>query len=268
MDKDLIYDFGMHVGEDTDFYLKKGFRVVAVEGLPALCEVAEKRFLAAVRSGQLTIVNSAVVAQAGPVSFFVNPHSVWGTVNREWADRNARLGSASTTEITVPGVLASDLLDEHGTPYYMKIDIEGSDRLCLEALRNRKDRPEHVSIESDKVSWAGLLAEFDLFQEFGYRRFKVVWQSAVPKQALPSPALEGRDVQHSFPVGSSGAFGEEAPGPWMTRDQALARYRQIFLQYRLFGDDIASRRSASALLGRAVRHIFGIPGWYDTHASF
>ena len=28
---DLIYDVGMHRGEDTAFYLRKGFRVVAVE---------------------------------------------------------------------------------------------------------------------------------------------------------------------------------------------------------------------------------------------
>ena len=28
----LIYDVGLHHGQDTDFYLKKGFDVVAFEG--------------------------------------------------------------------------------------------------------------------------------------------------------------------------------------------------------------------------------------------
>jgi hypothetical protein len=32
---DLIFDVGFHRGEDTDFYLKKGFRVVAVEATGA-----------------------------------------------------------------------------------------------------------------------------------------------------------------------------------------------------------------------------------------
>jgi 16S rRNA A1518/A1519 N6-dimethyltransferase RsmA/KsgA/DIM1 with predicted DNA glycosylase/AP lyase activity len=32
--KDLIYDVGMHHGEDTEFYLRKGFRVVAFEADP------------------------------------------------------------------------------------------------------------------------------------------------------------------------------------------------------------------------------------------
>ena len=32
---DLIFDIGMHIGQDTEVYLKKGFRVVAVEALLA-----------------------------------------------------------------------------------------------------------------------------------------------------------------------------------------------------------------------------------------
>lgn len=30
---DIIYDVGLHVGQDTDFYLKKGFKVIAFETL-------------------------------------------------------------------------------------------------------------------------------------------------------------------------------------------------------------------------------------------
>ena len=34
--KNLIFDIGMHIGQDTEFYLKKGFCVVAVEANPKL----------------------------------------------------------------------------------------------------------------------------------------------------------------------------------------------------------------------------------------
>jgi 16S rRNA A1518/A1519 N6-dimethyltransferase RsmA/KsgA/DIM1 with predicted DNA glycosylase/AP lyase activity len=40
----LIYDVGAHQGEDTDFYLKKGFAVVAIEAVPEFCKSLEKRF--------------------------------------------------------------------------------------------------------------------------------------------------------------------------------------------------------------------------------
>lgn len=34
--RDLIFDIGANNGDDTAFYLKKGFRVVAIEADPAL----------------------------------------------------------------------------------------------------------------------------------------------------------------------------------------------------------------------------------------
>jgi hypothetical protein len=44
----LIYDLGMNNGDDTDYYLKRGFEVVAVEANPALCQVARDRFAEAI----------------------------------------------------------------------------------------------------------------------------------------------------------------------------------------------------------------------------
>jgi hypothetical protein len=33
---DLIFDIGAHRGEDTEYYLRRGFRVVAVECEPSI----------------------------------------------------------------------------------------------------------------------------------------------------------------------------------------------------------------------------------------
>ncbi|HLI20041.1 MAG TPA: hypothetical protein VKV32_02915 [Stellaceae bacterium] len=69
---DLIFDFGMHFCEDTEFYLKKGFRVVAVEANPAACRDAERRNAQAIASGQLTVVNRAISRSNEPLRFYVN----------------------------------------------------------------------------------------------------------------------------------------------------------------------------------------------------
>ena len=42
--KNLIFDIGMHVGQDTEFYLKKGFNVVAVEANPKLVKENTEKF--------------------------------------------------------------------------------------------------------------------------------------------------------------------------------------------------------------------------------
>jgi len=81
------------------------------------------------------------------------------------------------------------------------------------------------------------------------RRFKVVGQHKVPRQRAPNPAREGHYVPWSFRLGSSGLFGAEAPGRWLSRREALAKYRLIFVRYRLYGDTgLLPRRGAAAAL--------------------
>lgn len=261
---DLVYDLGLHEGQDTEFYLAKGFRVVAVDANDRLCAQARERFAGFVESGQLTVVNQAIAREPGEVTFYDNENSVWGTIDADWAARNDRGGARSTTR-TVTATTMAAVLAEHGVPHYLKIDIEGMDMVALEGLRGVPVPPTYVSLESDKVSFRQLRREFEVLGELGYHRFKVVSQRDVPKQRLPYPAREGRFVEHEFVAGSSGAFGEEAPGRWLTEAQAIERYRPAFLQYALTGDEPFVRSRALRLLLRVA----GLrTNWYDTHARF
>jgi FkbM family methyltransferase len=271
MKQDLIFDVGLHKGEDTAFYLKKGFRVVGIEANPTLYENARKRFAGQIKSGRLTLINIAVAERDAPITLYVNTAlTEWATTSSEWARRNERLG-ANSIPVVVRGRRFEHVLEEHGVPYYLKVDIEGADILCLEALRHFKQRPKYVSVESTKTSWQELLREFDLFREFGYHRFKVVNQFRVGDQSLPREPREGRYCQYVFPYGSSGAFGEEAPGGWLTERQALRLYKFIFLRYKLFGDDAFIRRIdlRGPVIWRLAPLLALLPKnvWYDTHAS-
>src|SRR5262245_10543636 len=182
MRSDLIYDVGAHKGEDAEFYLLKGFRVVAIEAVPALCDDIRVRLRPYLESGQLTLINAAIAERAGPIPFFINRRiSVYGTISENWARRN-ELFDAPSDKATVDGIRFSDVLAEHGVPYYLKIDIEGSDVLCLHALKSFPSRPKFVSIESATVCWADAIEEFSVLGELGYSRFKLVQQRDVPKQ--------------------------------------------------------------------------------------
>ena len=265
MEESLIFDVGMHRGEDTDFYLSKGFRVVAVEAAPALCAEVSSRLSKNVESGQLVIENVAIADSSGPISFYLNPNSVWNTTQSNWAERNRKLGSPSAESITVAGVEFGELVAKYGIPYYLKIDIEGADMLCLEALAKLGEVPRYVSIESNKTSWSELKHEFAVLRSLGYRRFKVINQLRVHRQRLPKPAAEGSYVEHRFPRGASGSFGEETPGRWLSEREAMRKYRFIFLRYRLVGD--AGILSRITLIRLGAQLILGRPGWFDTHAT-
>ncbi len=50
-------------------------------------------------------------------------------------------------------------LRKFGAPYYLKIDIEGCDTVCVRSLAEFKERPDYVSIESDKFTLAKVRSE-------------------------------------------------------------------------------------------------------------
>lgn len=77
----LIYDVGLCDGSDTEFYLAKGYRVVAVEANPALVKSAKERFAWHIAAGWLTVVETAIGPATGRVAFdvhFSNPH--WSSI--------------------------------------------------------------------------------------------------------------------------------------------------------------------------------------------
>lgn len=279
---DLIYDVGMHLGEDADFYLRKGFRVVGFEADPRHVQLCRDRFTEAIAHGRLTLVEGAIVAASAlaagqqRVAFYRNETlSVWGTVNVEWADRNARQGATSSL-IEVAAVDFAAELEAHGIPHYLKIDIEGSDLVCLEALRRFEARPYYVSLESSKTSYASIRQEIELLSELGYDGFLAVEQSELPTmQSPPFPPREGGYDARQFERGSSGLFGAELGGTWKSKREILKLYRAIRLGYLLVGDEgILSRwtfRGSSRLQSWARNLVHrltraAVPGWYDTHA--
>jgi FkbM family methyltransferase len=273
---DLVYDVGMHKGEDADYYLKKGFRVIGFEANPDLVEHCRSRFSDEIENGKLIVVDGAITdlpsgeTEGKKVKFYRNRNStIWGTVADDWALRNELLGTSNEI-IEVPVVDFSRCLKKYGIPHYLKIDIEGMDTVCLHALKHCDQRPDYVSIESDKVSFERLLEEFDLFTRLGYTSFKAVQQNRVSHQKEPHPSKEGCYIGYRFQGGSSGLFGEDLPGEWKDFDGILKEYRFIFLQYRLFGD---YGKLSEYFVGKVIRRILSIirrrqiPGWYDTHAK-
>jgi FkbM family methyltransferase len=268
--EDLVFDVGLHRGEDSAYYLRKGFRVVAFEANPSLIREARTRFADELVSGQMLIVEGAVDDQAREtVRFFVHPQqSVWGTTSEAWAIRNA--GGTRCVAVEVATVEFAQAIREFGVPYYMKIDIEGADRICLESLRQFRNRPRYMSIESEKADWQALEAEFDVLESLGYRRFAVCQQSGMSKRELDTRTRSGERFHHRFEEGSSGPFGEDIAEMWTDRAAAMRRYTSIFRRYRMFGDHSVFGRSRR---GRVLRRALSVglqrpmPGWYDTHAS-
>jgi FkbM family methyltransferase len=272
MDKKIIFDVGLHKGEDTEYYLTRGFRVVAIEADPDLVSFCKTKFKKFIDAGTLEIIHGAVVEDDSKqsIKFYKNNKvSVWGTVVKSWADRNAMLG-ADSVEIEVPVVHFKELFSQYGCPYYLKIDIEGMDLVCLKKLFYVNFRPKYVSIESQKINFSSLLDEFAVFLSLGYIKFFIQQQSDISSSLVPPNSTEGKYIDYKFPSGSTGMFGSDLGPNWLSKDEALLKYEDIFKDYLYYGDHSLLRNLP---LGKYLLHALSkvarrpLPGWYDTHAS-
>lgn len=263
----------MHVGHDTQFYLAKGFNVVAVEANPDLVKEAETRFAREIDDGRLRIFGVAIAERRGTVQLAVGDESGLSSLSPAEVQR-AEAHGRQFHYVDVPAVPFEDVLHEVGIPYYLKVDIQGFDILCVRALHGFDERPAYVSIESSIVSAEPRLGFDEIFGELaelwtlGYRRFKYVNQMRF--QQLPNLALEGRSfVQPVAGVEASGSFGKETPGTWETVERAILRGWALRLQQELGGHRGRWADLPPGLLYRGFRsRVLKRPtGFFDLHAQ-
>src|SRR5215831_3649111 len=169
-DPGLIYDVGMNNGDDTAYYLRRGFRVVAIEANPALVATACERFRREIEAGELTILNVGVAAADGELPFWV---CLTDSRLSSFDRRNASLDDRQPVEeIRVPCRTFRSILDEFGVPFYLKVDIQGNDSLCVEAL-TPEAVPKFLSIEF--ALWNDPLVKQLCARSFN--RFKIISQT-------------------------------------------------------------------------------------------
>jgi FkbM family methyltransferase len=301
---DLIYDVGMHNGDDSDYYLRQGFRVVAIEANPILSAAAEVRFAKEIESRRLTLVNAGVSDKAGIQPFWVNKTK---TALSSFDEEMASKFGGEVEAVSIQCVPFSEILSQYGVPYFLKIDIEGADHECLDAL-SRDDLPQYVSAEAHSM--------YPLCQlrVLGYQEFKCIPQRFHnnPKSGLNGAAIRsrlfseylgavksdlrgrvekintlkrlwgavhqmrkrkrksanvgtgngvghetvvhasqveghGQSMNETFPVGSSGPFGEASFGPWRSFDEVAYDWLHLKIGF----PELSSLRSG---------------GWFDFHA--
>ncbi|MBN1512364.1 MAG: FkbM family methyltransferase [Phycisphaerae bacterium] len=262
MHADLIHDVGMNNGDDTAYYLFKGYRVVAIEANPVLADAARRRFADAIADGRLTLLHCGIGPQPGSATFWVcDENSAWSSFDPKAACRAGR-----SHPVEVPCRTFDSVLREHGVPLYLKVDIEGYDELCVQAI-DPADRPQYVSIEITGLS--SLVA----LQARGYNAFKCISQRTHrqvrydPRASAEAESPSSMDWEYrpdatgrrawmrapgpdgwSFPFGSTGPFGETTDGVWQTAEDAAFAY--------------LARR-----LGYATPGAGGPNDWYDLHAT-
>lgn len=241
MNKQLIFDIGFHKGEDTRYYLYKGYNVVAVDAAENLIMEGKNMFQKEVESGQLILEHSVVSSHDNKISsFYISPNSLWSSEHKDVAERKG----LTSKQIFVPSCTLRSLIHKYGVPYYCKIDIEGNDIIALESLKDNVDLPHYISVETECLGDNSqpndvMFSTLDMLYELGYRKFKLVDQTTLsvlgiaPFYCKEATSMHYKDsneyaknilkeegcFQNFFP-NSSGPFGKDLRGIWSDYESA------------------------------------------------
>ena len=182
-DLNLIFDVGANDGTDTDYYLSKGYRVVAVEADPALAKRLGERYIAETGDGRVVVANAAVMEKdREKVDFFVSKEDIRSSLIRSMAERPGQMAGI----VEIAGRSLCSLFAEYGLPWYCKIDIEGYDAIAVSGMGMCEGRPAFISCESTGHSIEAidrdngrLYLVLDELAAQGYRQFKLVDQESL-----------------------------------------------------------------------------------------
>ena len=176
MDYQIIFDIGFHKGEDTAYYLQRGYKVIAVDAVEKLLFQGAQKFENAI-SNKMLILHQALISSEKKENapFYESPNSQWNSANKDIAERNGM----KAKKTLMSSITIDDLIDQYGTPYYCKIYIEGNDILALRGITKRK--PQFISVESEcfgdhEDSETVTFLTLDALRDMGYTRFKLVDQ--------------------------------------------------------------------------------------------
>ena len=133
---DLVFDVGSHVGDRIGTFRRLGARVVAVEPQPALVTTLKLLYG---RDSKVAIEAKAVGRAPGEIEMKVNvDNPTVSTASDAFVD--AAHGAAGWEgqvwgkSIRVPMTTLDALIEAHGCPAFMKIDVEGFEGEALAGL--------------------------------------------------------------------------------------------------------------------------------------
>ncbi len=132
----LVFDIGAHVGDRSRAFAALGARVVAVEP-----QAGPQRVLRAVLRNvpDVTVDHRAVGATEGTTVLYTAPtNPTIASTSTEWVERASELpgwkNHPFTSSVSVEQVRLDLLIEEYGTPDFVKIDVEGSEADVLAGL--------------------------------------------------------------------------------------------------------------------------------------
>jgi FkbM family methyltransferase len=127
----LVFDIGSNVGTTVEFFSQKANKVVGFEPNPRLVEILRRRF----NNRNVIIDSRGLSNEIGEKKFRIANADTISTFSEDWVNNSRFTGGYSWNEgIIVETTTLDSVIEQYGTPDYIKIDVEGYEFEVLTSL--------------------------------------------------------------------------------------------------------------------------------------
>jgi FkbM family methyltransferase len=136
----LIFDIGANMGNYAALFAKRGAKVIALEPQPFCYGFMRYRFLF---NGAIKLIQAASGEREGTMQMTVSSAHTLSSLNTEWikkvndSQRFKQHGPTWDEKIDVHVTTLDKLIGVHGTPDYIKIDVEGFEKNVIAGLSQK-----------------------------------------------------------------------------------------------------------------------------------
>jgi FkbM family methyltransferase len=134
----MLFDIGANCGNYTMANIEKYDKIICVDASALQCELLDKR----IPKDKCTIVHSLVTSDPNAQFYRCIGDSGISSANMEWINGKGRFSPGKTdwwpglqwTPENPPKTSMDQLISIHGTPSFIKIDVEGHEKEVIKSL--------------------------------------------------------------------------------------------------------------------------------------
>ncbi len=205
-----IYDFGANVGQNIEYYLKKCSKLIIVEANIKNIEEIKSKFYKEIENKKILIENCVLVNDESlkEVDFYINKkRDVMSTVIKPKVSEIQEYKVVKLSSFT-----PAEIINKHGEPYYIKIDLENYDIEILKNLKKNNIYPEFLSFECHDLD------SFEYIKkQFNYNSYNIVFGDRIGYEyKWHKIETTNGDEYFKFSTHSAGPFGKDLKYRWLS----------------------------------------------------